>query len=283
MCSEQDSRFVTARTSLTIEGHYMANNSKMFLCSDRIQYQIHDVTGHAYGKDVDFGILDVIHWAPAMLSSAERLLLYSLIYCLRPQRYLEIGVLKGGASLIVTKAMDSLNHDGKLVLLDPEPQIAPQHWNLIKHRCELLKGFSPRVLSDAKRVAGGAFDFVFIDGAHTIDSVLRDANGVLPFVQDGAYILFHDSFNEKVALAIDFFVVKHRKILIDYGLLTREYTLSEKSNNSDPSVCYCGFRLIQVRRSYNCRLLLKIVKSWCMRYRFFFSKFRLWMRFRTKH
>lgn len=38
----------------------MANNSKVFLCLDRIQSQIHDVTEHASGKDVDFGILNVM-------------------------------------------------------------------------------------------------------------------------------------------------------------------------------------------------------------------------------
>ena len=42
---------------------------------------------------INLGDLDVVQWAPVLMSRAERLLLYTLAFCLRPKRYLEIGTL----------------------------------------------------------------------------------------------------------------------------------------------------------------------------------------------
>ena len=205
--------------------------------------KVHDVTSCL--TDIDLNALDVLEWTPAHMSRAERLLLYTLIFTLRPTRYLEIGTLHGGSALIVTAAMDTLDSSGKLVCVDPNPRISPEHWEKLKHRSTVVEGFSPDVLSKAQQIAGGPFDFVLIDGDHSYEGLMRDAVGVLPFVSNGAYILFHDSFFSEVRRGLDDFVKEYADQVVDFGAMTREVTLQQ--TNAVP-IEWGGLRMVQVRR-----------------------------------
>lgn len=205
---------------------------------------VYDVT--AFAGEIDLAPLAVIKWAPMWMSRAERLLIYTLMFTLRPSRYLEIGTFQGGSALVVNAAMDALGSDGRIVCVDPEPKIAPENWQKIEHRASLITGYSPDALPQAMAAAGGPFDFVLIDGDHTYNGVVRDANGVLPYVADGAYLLFHDSFFPDVARGIQDFTRQHARQLVDFGSLTREVTFQE-SAQGEP-VRWGGLRMMQVRR-----------------------------------
>jgi predicted O-methyltransferase YrrM len=207
------------------------------------EFEIYDVTSP--GEEADWATLDVVHWAPAWMTPAERLLLYALVFCLRPACYLEVGTLNGGSALIVAAAMDALHTAGRLVCVDPRPQIDPEHWKRLEQRTTLVRGFSPDVLPSAYEIAGRPFDFVFIDGDHTYAGVKRDANGVLPFVGDGAYLLFHDSFSPDIAQAARDFAAQHRRQVVDHGILTREFTASPQQQG--PPTRWGGLRLMQIR------------------------------------
>jgi predicted O-methyltransferase YrrM len=204
--------------------------------------QKYDVTDCA--GEINLADLEVVRWAPVWMTRAERLLLYTLSFTLRPERYLEIGTLQGGSALLVAAAMDALNTGGRLICVDPKPQIIPEHWQRLANRTLLLEGHSPDILPQACEMAGGKFDLILIDGDHTYAGALRDAQGVLPFAADGAYILFHDSFFVEVARAIDDFVLEHAQELVDFGSLTREYTSAPDFD----SVQWGGLRMVQVRR-----------------------------------
>jgi predicted O-methyltransferase YrrM len=197
----------------------------------------------SYPSGINPAAIDVINQAPAWLSPAERLLLYTLVYCLRPERYLEIGTFKGGSALIAAAAMEASANDGKLFCVEPRPQISEDHWARIAARTTLLQGFSPHILPRAYEAAGGPFDFVFIDGDHTAKGVERDAEGVLPFVSEGAYLLFHDGFFPDVARGIRAFSARHTTRLVDCGILTRE--MSQETSSSSP-LFWGGMWLIQV-------------------------------------
>lgn len=206
---------------------------------------VHDVTLEA--AYIDLSYLDVVTWTPAFMTRAERLLLYTLVFTLRPLRYLEIGTLHGGSALMVAAAMDALNSHGRLVCVDPNPKIEPENWQRIEHRATLLNGYSPAILPQAQAEAGGPFDFVLIDGDHSAKGVLRDARGVLPHVANGAYLLFHDSFNPDVAQGLAKFAAEQAAALVDFGSLTREATFlaDDKGNQTR----WGGLRMMQVRRS----------------------------------
>jgi predicted O-methyltransferase YrrM len=207
--------------------------------------QVYDVSADA--ASIDLSALEVIRWAPVWMTRAERLLLYTLTFTLRPMRYLEIGTLQGGSALVVCAAMDALDTPGRIVCLDPEPKIAPDHWQRIEHRATLVRGYSPPALARAREAAGGLFDFVLIDGDHSAAGVLRDADGVLPFVTDGAYLLFHDSLAEEVGRGVHEFLARNPHHLVDFGILTREIMLEARPGR--PPLRWGGLRLIQVRRS----------------------------------
>ena len=204
--------------------------------------QRHDVT--AFADRIALDPLGAIETAPVWMTRAERLLLYTLAFCLRPRRYLEIGTYQGGSALLVCSALESLGSEGRIYCVEPRPAIAPKHWRLLEPRTTLVEGHSPGVLPEVLRRAGGRFDLVLVDGDHTYEGVLADAGGLLPCVQPGGYVLFHDGFHPDVARAIDEFVAAHPGEVVDLGLLTREVT--SQVDEAGNRVEWGGLRLIYV-------------------------------------
>lgn len=202
----------------------------------------HDVT--AFAAEIDLDPLGAIQAAPVWMTRAERLLLYTLAFCLRPRRYLEIGTYRGGSALVVASALESLGSDGRLYCVDRRPEIAPEHWRLMEARATVVQGTSPGILPEVVRQAGGRFDLVLVDGDHTYQGVLADASGVLPCVGHGGYILFHDGFHPDVGRAIDEFVAAHPEEIVDLGLLTREVTVH--TDEAGNRVEWGGLRLVYV-------------------------------------
>jgi hypothetical protein len=137
--------------------------------------------------------------------------------------------------------LNSLQAEGRLVCVDPKPQIDPAHWKLLEPRATLLTGYSPDILPQAREAAGGLFDLILIDGDHTYRGALRDGLGVLPFAADGAYLLFPD-----VARAIDDLAKRQAHEIVDFGTLTREVTV--QIDSAGRPVEWGGLRLLQVRR-----------------------------------
>jgi predicted O-methyltransferase YrrM len=201
-----------------------------------------DVT--PFQAELDLDQLRVLTSAPVWMTRAERLTLFTLTFCLRPARYMEIGTLKGGSALIVASAMAALGSDGRIFCVDPEPRVAPEDWARLESRAQMFRGFSPQILPEVASAAGGPFDLVLIDGDHSYQGAIRDAKGVLPFMSHGGYILFHDAFFADVRKAIDEFVLSHRAAVTDLGVMTREITTT-----ADPlgqPVEWGGLRLVYV-------------------------------------
>ncbi|HYE61583.1 MAG TPA: class I SAM-dependent methyltransferase [Phycisphaerales bacterium] len=131
----------------------------------------------------------------------ERVLLYAMVFALAPQRCLEIGVRWGGGSRIIHAALSDLSH-GHLVSIDPEPALEFD-WAEIADRATLIVGRSPDDIPRCVQAAGGAFDFVFIDGLHTQDAVHQDLRAVADATTPGATILLHDAYHAPVQRGID--------------------------------------------------------------------------------
>jgi predicted O-methyltransferase YrrM len=186
----------------------------------------------------------VIEDAPVWMSVNERLLLYALVLGVRPVRCLEIGTFRGGSALIMTAALDDVGA-GRLVCVDPSPQMTPAHWAQIEHRAKMLVGPSPTVLGQARDAAGGPFDFVLVDGDHTREGVIADVEGILPLLADDAHVLLHDAHYFEVADAIDRVLELHPS-LIDCGLVSTERTPGPESPGGFP-VIWGGLRLLRYR------------------------------------
>ncbi len=205
--------------------------------------QGYDVT--PFATEFDVTRLDIIARAPMLMSRAERLMLFSLVFALRPNRYLEIGTFQGGSALIVAAALDALQSDARMYCVDPAPQITSEHWAQLQSRAKLFEATSPDVIPTVAAAAGAPFDLVLIDGDHSYKGALRDGEAVLPHMAHGGYLIFHDGFFVEVRRAIDDFVGAHPDRLVDFGLLTREITLEQRPKGGP--LQWGGLRVVYVR------------------------------------
>jgi predicted O-methyltransferase YrrM len=182
----------------------------------------------------------------AEMEIPERLLLFSLIFGLKPRRCLEIGTFQGGSAAIICSAMDD-NGFGRLICVDPHPRIPEQLWEEISHRSTLVQGPSPEVLSEARKAVSDDFDFALIDGDHTYDGVLRDIEGTMGVLVSGAHMLFHDCHYYEVREAIDEAVSRHSNQLVDCGVLSVTENPAEDGEQEADSkqVIWGGLRLLR--------------------------------------
>jgi len=194
---------------------------------------------------IDLAPLDVLKTAPVWMAPSEKLLLYALIYAIRPERYLEIGSWEGGSALTVVAAMDAAKTRGVVICVDPKPNFAEGLVKQIRHRAKIITAYSPDALPEAQRAADGVFDFVLIDGDHSYLGALSDARGVMRHITDDAWILVHDSHNPIVTRAIDDFVGEYGGRVIDLGHLTREFI--QQPLDGQPSARWFGFRLLKAQ------------------------------------
>ncbi len=184
---------------------------------------------------------DVIHTAPAWMPEYERVVLYALVVGLRPTRVLEIGTFQGGSTLVMTAALDD-NGGGEIVCVDPDPRLAPETSEAVKHRAKIVAEASPDALAEAMKIAGGSFEFALIDGDHSRAGVVRDIEATLPTLADEAHLLFHDAHFGEVRDAIDDAITRHPGVLIDAGVISRGHTTDENG------VSWGGLRLLRYHR-----------------------------------
>jgi SAM-dependent methyltransferase/predicted O-methyltransferase YrrM len=189
----------------------------------------------------------VVYTTPAHMTAPERVVLYSLVFGLRPRRCLEIGTHKGGSALVIGAALDDLG-TGTLVCIDPVPMVTPEHWSQVSHRATMLAAPSPAALAQALEAAGGRFDFALIDGDHEYPGVVRDIEGVLEVLEPSAYMLFHDANYSEVARAIDDMLCKYADRLVDCGMLSVQQTRENRQENGH-DVVWGGLRLLRHHRA----------------------------------
>ncbi len=184
-----------------------------------------------------------VYTSPAEMRMPERVALYSLVFGMQPRNCLEIGTFRGGSSAIICGAMDDTGF-GQLTCVDPMPKIDSALWSKISNRCRLFEGPSPDILSEVARQIDAPFDFALVDANHTYDAVRRDIAGVLPYLTDSAYILFHDANYPDVKRAIDE-SVKSFAELSDCGLMSVEPTTLYENGQV---TTWAGLRLLRYQR-----------------------------------
>lgn len=220
------------------------------------------VTPHA--QPMRFGR---IHEAPVHMLPPERVLLYALVFGLRPERCLEVGTLHGGSAMITVAALDDVGQ-GCVVCVDPHPRVTPEVWSGVAHRATLIEGCSPDALPEARRVAGGAFDIALVDGDHGHDGVVRDLEGVMGVLTASGYILMHDAHYVEVHQGIDETLRAHAGRLVDCGMLSRAWTRDQESE----AVRWGGIRVLHLaapgsqptasRRRFALRMLRTVQSRW---------------------
>lgn len=182
----------------------------------------------------------------------ERLTLYTLIVSLQPFHVLEVGVSEGESSRILVRAMDDINR-GHLYSVDPAPRIAPELLHSLEHRMSIVTGHCPEVVADLRAEAEAGFDLALIDGDRTYEGITRDIRGILPYLADMAYMLFHDAYHHEVRLAIDDCIGENTEQLQDCGIICRASVQDDGNFGQEKAVYWGGIRLVAFSRNGLCR------------------------------
>ena len=120
----------------------------------------------------------------------------------------------------------------------------PELLQKLEHRMVLKTGCSPDGVAELRALAGAGFDLAFIDGDHSFDGVARDIRGLLDYLADTAYLLFHDAYYAEVRAAIDTCITENPRQLQDCGLICRTSVWEP-----DRSARWGGLRLVAFSRN----------------------------------
>lgn len=180
-------------------------------------------------------ISSIFHY-PSDMSLVDRLMLYTLVRGLRPNRVLEIGSRWGGSARIMCAALED-NGCGCMVGLDPHTDAFCAPPRSLFNRFTLVKGYSPEDLPKAVEALKGPPDLIFIDALHIRDAAVLDIDAALRVATSDCYVLLHDAFHPGIHAAARI-AMERFPDLSDLGIISRSAT------PSDP-VCYQGLRLLR--------------------------------------
>lgn len=128
----------------------------------------------------------------AMLTLKEAAYIFKTVKENRPKALLEIGIFKGGTTLLLSAAKPD---ESKLISVDIADFKNEKIKKLLDKNTSLVKADSRTFTPPFK------IDFIFIDGDHSFDGVKNDFDHYLPYLNQGADILFHDAVGLKHVFA----------------------------------------------------------------------------------
>ena len=123
----------------------------------------------------------------------QREFLNGVVRKFRPKKLLEIGVRFGGSSILILNAIRDIQ-DAHLYSIDIDGngdigKCVHNHFPELRKKWTLYKG---SVAANYMEEIGNEIDLAFIDTAHFEPGEILDLLQILPFLKDGAVVLFHD-------------------------------------------------------------------------------------------
>lgn len=150
---------------------------------------------------------------PAEQSQEEVLWLCKHLEELEPQVIVEIGVRRGGTSVIWDKMLEEVL-DNYLLCIDMEDH--PERWDFNKSKSNinflLADTRNSSTIQEVKNLLGNReIDFLYIDGDHGYEACKNDYINFSPMVRKGGIIGFHDITTEQAAVGRFFNGLEGRK------------------------------------------------------------------------
>lgn len=134
-----------------------------------------------------------------LLTLNDAYFINGLIRKFRPKRVLEVGVARGGSSIIILNAIKDIK-DSKLISLDLNTKLFIDN---SKNTGYAVKEFFPELTINWELYTGDQphkfleklnmkFDFLFLDTAHYTPGEIINLIEILPFLKEGAIVVLHD-------------------------------------------------------------------------------------------
>lgn len=167
---------------------------------------------------IDTRLLSVKSYKRAMRSYVFTL--YEIVFESRPEKMLEIGVMRGQSTKAILLAM-ARNKFGQLTSIDRKDRkiIFTRNGDFtdLEHMWNPIVGSSHdnNILKQA--TDNGPYDLLFIDGDHTYEGVKQDFEFYTPLVKPGGLILMHDICNRNTGVPKFWEEIKLQKIGLNYG------------------------------------------------------------------
>ena len=134
-----------------------------------------------------------------LLTLNDAYFINGLIRKFRPKKILEVGVARGGSSVIILNAIKDIK-DSKLISLDLNTKLFIDY---SKNTGYAVKEFFPELTNNWELYTGDQphkfleklnmkFDFLFLDTAHYTPGEIINLIEILPFLNEGAIVVLHD-------------------------------------------------------------------------------------------
>lgn len=123
------------------------------------------------------------------LDPPEGEILYDLVIEKKPKVALEIGTHRGVSTTYIASALKEIG-SGHLHTTDPVDYGQERDFD------NELRDFVTFYYKMGKDMEINGIDFAFIDGFHTNDDVLPEIKNLLPLLNKGAVVVFHDAQDE---------------------------------------------------------------------------------------
>ena len=170
----------------------ISNNGKNIIDEDeKIEFDKYEVEKYNEIKE------KVLKCDISMMWDNQREFLNGVVRKYKPKKILEIGVRKGGSSIIILNAINDIQ-DAKLYSIDisEEPIIGECVEKDFPHFLPKWTLFKGNMANKYIEKIGNNIDMVFIDTAHFEPGEILDFIIVLPFLKEEAIVIFHDIANQ---------------------------------------------------------------------------------------
>ena len=167
------------------------NSTDTIISKEKIYYDTYEVYKYNEIKN------KLITHSCSCMWANQREFLNGIVRKFKPKKILEIGVKKGGSSIVILNAINDFK-DSHLYSIDLDSneivgQCVNEYFPELKKKWTLFKG---NIATEFIEQIGNDIDMVFIDTAHFEPGEILDFIIVLPFLKENAIAIFHDIANQ---------------------------------------------------------------------------------------
>jgi cephalosporin hydroxylase len=153
---------------------------------------------------------------PAWQNPADMWSIQEIIYEVKPDYIIEVGMAQGGSALYYGTILAHVNPTGRVVTIDIDPRVMDlagelsRRFDVFEHRVEVLvsDSLSPELLEYLKRVTQGKAVLVILDSYHGNEHVLKELRLYSELVSIRSYIIVNDTIIDLNPHWVDRYVKK---------------------------------------------------------------------------